>query len=133
MVRLLRVFPELLIMIKGMWSAARSVFFTLFLLAIITYVFAIMFKQLAETNLSETRKDEYFKDVFASFYTLVMTGTFLDDLKIVTTSIGNDPQSGSALLAVLLLVFVLLAALTVLNMLIGVLCEVVSGVSATEI
>merc|ERR1719456_1546975 len=46
MARLLRAMPELMILIKGMISACRSVFFTLCLLALLTYVFGIMFTQL---------------------------------------------------------------------------------------
>merc|ERR1719199_1858592 len=46
--KLLRVMPELMIMIKGMKAATRSVFFTLLLLIIIMYVFAIAFVQLAD-------------------------------------------------------------------------------------
>merc|ERR1719482_2639658 len=51
MARLLRAMPELMILIKGMVAAMRSVFFTLFLLAIMTYVFGILFKQLMDGTL----------------------------------------------------------------------------------
>ena len=40
--------PELLILIKGLMVAARSVFFTLVLLLLITYVFSIAFTRLSE-------------------------------------------------------------------------------------
>merc|ERR1719276_14784 len=40
MVRLLRALPELMVLIKGLAAATRSVFFTFCLLAIIVYVFA---------------------------------------------------------------------------------------------
>merc|ERR1740129_2739166 len=46
MARLLRALPELMIMIRGMIAATRSVFFTLCLLWICLYVFAIAFTQL---------------------------------------------------------------------------------------
>merc|ERR1719454_1643773 len=46
--KLLRVMPELLIMLKGMKAATRSVFFTLLLLVVIMYVFAIAFVQLSD-------------------------------------------------------------------------------------
>merc|ERR1712003_287953 len=46
MARLLRSMPELLILIKGMVAALRSVFFTLLLLVILMYVFAILFRQM---------------------------------------------------------------------------------------
>merc|ERR1719253_583254 len=46
--RLLRAIPELTILIKGLLVASRSVLFTLFLLLIIIYFFAIMFRQLSD-------------------------------------------------------------------------------------
>merc|ERR1719217_714752 len=46
--KLLRVMPELMIMIKGMKAATRSVCFTLVLLTIVMYVFAIAFTQLSD-------------------------------------------------------------------------------------
>merc|ERR1719413_349483 len=58
MARLLRAMPELMILIKGIAAATRSVFFTLALLCLLMYVFAIMFTQLmVETEVGE----EYFK------------------------------------------------------------------------
>jgi hypothetical protein len=55
-------------------------------------------------------------------------GTFLDNLGGVIFEIAAE----SWFVTVLFYVFILLAAMTVLNMLIGVLCEVVSAVAATE-
>merc|ERR1719197_224901 len=43
--RLMRAVPELLTLIKGMIQAARSVFSTLVLLIVATYIFAIIFTQ----------------------------------------------------------------------------------------
>ena len=47
-IRVARYMPELMILIKGLMVAARSVFFTLVLLLLITYVFSIAFTQLAQ-------------------------------------------------------------------------------------
>merc|ERR1719379_804821 len=46
--KLLRVMPELMIMIKGMLAATRSVCFTLGLLVIIMYIFGVAFVQLTQ-------------------------------------------------------------------------------------
>jgi len=106
-------------------AAMRSVFFTLCLLVIIMYIFAIAFTQLtAETEVG----DRFFKDVPNSMFTLLMYGTLLDDIGNLMKDVGRE----SLVIAGLFLVFVLLAALTVMNMLIGVLCEVVSVVAAIE-
>merc|ERR1719277_972170 len=47
-VRLFRSVPELLILIKGIAAAARSVFFTLILLLLLLYAFGISMKQMTE-------------------------------------------------------------------------------------
>jgi len=125
MARLLRAMPELMILIKGMLAASRSVVFTLLLLLILMYVFAIAMTQLlAEAKHS---KDE-FRTVLQSMYTLWLHGTLLDDINWLQHKISKD----SKLCTVIFFLFVLLASLTVMNMLIGVLCEVVSAVAATE-
>mmetsp|Transcript_28798 Transcript_28798/g.61193 ORF Transcript_28798/g.61193 Transcript_28798/m.61193 type:complete len:641 (+) Transcript_28798:83-2005(+) len=125
MARMLRSMPELMILIKGMVSAMRSVFFVMCLLIIIMYVFAIAFTQLSAETIMGAK---YFDSVGMSMYSLLVYGTLLDNLAAVCNEIGRE--SGVCLL--LFGFFVLLAALTVMNMLIGVLCEVVSAVASTE-
>jgi voltage-gated sodium channel len=123
MVRLLRAMPELMILIRGMVAATRSVFFTLFLLFTIVYVFAIAFRQL----LKGTGNDDLFGSVPATFFTLLNEGT-LPDFSPIVRLVGDVNPA----LAVLMLIFILLSTLTVMNMLVGVLVEVVSCVSTCE-
>eukprot|EP00929_Paragymnodinium_shiwhaense_P110759 TRINITY_DN7799_c0_g8_i1.p1 TRINITY_DN7799_c0_g8~~TRINITY_DN7799_c0_g8_i1.p1 ORF type:complete len:795 (-),score=181.08 TRINITY_DN7799_c0_g8_i1:103-2487(-) len=126
MAKLLRSMPELLILVKGIVSATRSVFFTLLLLMILLYIFAIAFRQL----LDDTRGigKSHFPTVIASMHTLFLYGTLLDSPGSVTRELGKE----SFVFALAFYGFALLAAFTVLNMLIGVLCEVVSAVAAIE-
>lgn len=124
MARLLRAMPELMILVKGIFVATRSVFFTLCLLVIIIYVFAIAFAQLAEDSVL---KDLYFSTVPDSMNALLLRGT-LPDLADTVETLGRVNIG----FAVLFLLFVLLSVLTVMNMLVGVLVEVVSVVSAVE-
>jgi hypothetical protein len=125
MARLLRAVPELMILIKGMIAAARSVFFTLMLLLILLYVFAIAFAQLTkETAVGE----EYFSTVALSMNTLWLYATLCEDIP----SLAHAVREESVYLVLLLYFFVLAAPLTVMNMLIGVLCEVVSAVATSE-
>merc|ERR1719422_935950 len=63
MVRLFRAMPELLILVKGMVAATRSVFFTLCLLGILLYIFGIAFRQLLEGS---PTGDIYFQSVSGS-------------------------------------------------------------------
>lgn len=125
MARMLRSMPELMILIKGMAAAATSVFFVMCLQLILLYVFAIAFTQLASGTMMG---DYYFPDVLHSMYTLLLYGTFLDNLSQFCDEVGAE----SDICLALIFVFVLLSACTVLNMLIGILCEVVSAVAAVE-
>mmetsp|Transcript_88322 Transcript_88322/g.258153 ORF Transcript_88322/g.258153 Transcript_88322/m.258153 type:complete len:298 (-) Transcript_88322:1733-2626(-) len=125
MARLLRAMPELMILVKGMVSAARCVGLMLLLLGVVLYVFAIAFQQLLQGTDAGT---QYFDSVLAGMHTLWIKGALLDDI----SSLADALQQEGIPLMLLLDVFVLIATLTVMNMLIGVLCEVVSAVAAAE-
>jgi hypothetical protein len=124
MAKLLRAIPELIILIKGIAVASRSVVFTLLLLVVILYFFAIVFRQL--TDDSEVGL-EFFPSVPAAMNSLLLDGVLPDQAAIIRSCIDD-----SWILGMLILLFVLLATLTVMNMLVGVLCEVVSVVSSVE-
>merc|ERR1719203_1326657 len=87
MVRLFRAMPELLILVKGIVAATRSVFFTLCLLIILLYVFGIAFRQLADG--SQVGKEQ-FDTVLASMYTLLIDGTFMDSMGPLIRRLGKE-------------------------------------------
>jgi len=125
--RLLRAVPDLVIMVKGMLASTRSVVTTLFLLVSMTYVFGVAFRQLTEGT--EIGRDR-FDTVVNSMKTLIIYGVLTHDL--VEDYSTDFAEQVSPILAILYCLYILLAALTVMNMLIGVLCEVVSDVAAAE-
>lgn len=125
MARLMRSVPELVTLLKGMAAATRSVFSTLVLLVLFMYVFAIVFKQQCA---GLPRIEPYFSDIPTAMWNLLIFGTFMDNIGIILHGLG---QSSYAMTGLFLL-FVLIASFTILNMLIGVLCEVVSSVSHAE-
>mmetsp|Transcript_116198 Transcript_116198/g.259745 ORF Transcript_116198/g.259745 Transcript_116198/m.259745 type:complete len:555 (+) Transcript_116198:91-1755(+) len=132
MVRLFHFMPELLILIKGMVAGIRSVSLTLVLLTIIIYIFAIIFRQIATGSVVG---DEKFPTVLVAMHTLLLDGVLMDDTGGLVRLL-EDAGGESILLKLTLLPilygFILLASLTVMNMLIGVLVEVVSAVASTE-
>lgn len=129
MARLLRAVPELMILIKGMVMATRSVVVTLCLLVLLVYIFAIIMTQSTiDTELGE----RWFTNVPRAMTTLFLHGCFAEDLPDVAYDTGGDLEGGHLLLAIMLMVYVLLASLTVMNMLVGVLVDVVSTVSKVE-
>mmetsp|Transcript_97660 Transcript_97660/g.232462 ORF Transcript_97660/g.232462 Transcript_97660/m.232462 type:complete len:625 (+) Transcript_97660:82-1956(+) len=125
MARMLRSISELMILIKGMAAAGRSVFFVMCLLVIIVYIFSIAFTQLAQGTVMGS---VYFPTVQHAMYSLLIYGTFLDDIAPFCDAVGAE----SIACLTLVFIFSILSACTVLNLLIGVLCEVVSQVAQNE-
>jgi hypothetical protein len=125
LVRMLRSLPELMIMIKGMMTASASVGYTLGLLMIITYVFAIA---LVHLSMPYDFHDAYFIDVPTAMYSLIIYGCFLDALSDFCDAIRAESMP----CLVCASLYICLASMTVLNMLIGVLCEVISAVAQEE-
>lgn len=128
MARLFRAMPELLILIKGMVAAMRSVVFTLCLLGVIIYVFGIAFRQLVGDSAKDDDGNAFFATVPMAMHTLLIDGALMDGTGNVVKALKKE----STVYVAIFYMFVLVASLTVMNMLIGVLCEVVSAVAATE-
>ncbi|CAE7025727.1 Scn11a [Symbiodinium sp. CCMP2456] len=123
--KLLRAFPEVLIMIKGISAAARSVFFTICLLLLVLYIFGIAFRQICVgLGIGEAR----FPTVPEAMLTLLIHGVFMDDMAELVAEVKGE----SSVAFGLFIIFVLIASITLMNMLIGVLCEVVSMVGQSE-
>jgi hypothetical protein len=126
LMRMLRSLPELMILIKGMVTAMKSVAYVMGLLVLITYVFAIAFTQLSVST--ESFGYNFCANVSHSMYTLLLYGTFFDDLSQFTDAQREEMPA----LLILTFIFISLAALTVMNMLIGVLCEIIAAVAEKE-
>merc|ERR1719440_2731180 len=124
MARLLRAMPELMVLIKGMAVAMRSVLFTLILLAGIIYVFGIAFVHLTK---DKEQGEVYFPTVGRAMNSLLLDGTLPDQAPLVT-DVGKEGW----VYRIVILFYILFTSLTVMNMLVGVLCEVVSVVSSVE-
>jgi len=122
--RLLKDVPELMILIKGIAMALRAVFSTLVLLVLTIYIFAIAFTQL----LSGTEVGSgCFDTVLEAMNCLLLNGVFADQANLITKMLEAHWTY-----YVGILIYMVIASLTVLNMLIGVMCEVVSMVSQAE-
>merc|ERR1712137_4637 len=65
-------------------------------------------------------------------WTLLVDGTFTDSLRDSVEPLFELEQTNTIIGALIILVFVFLSAITMLNMLIGVICEVVSSVTVHE-
>ncbi|CAJ1407278.1 unnamed protein product [Effrenium voratum] len=126
--RMLRFHPELRLLAKSIVRAMHAVFYILFLLVLVTYFFAIVFTtQLGVPGtpragpFDEPTAQQLFSDMGSSMMSLFTYGTLADEL----ASAFHAIKAESALLFWLFTLFVVISGITLLNMLIGVLCQVV--------
>merc|ERR1719199_1177200 len=131
MARLMKKIPELVIIIKGLIASFRSVGCTAILQVLILYVWGILFtSQFHETgDPDDAPIAEYFGTMGKSMFTLFIMGTVLDD---VTASTDAIRESGNLWMLACYIAFILISSFTILNMLIGILCEVVGATAESE-
>eukprot|EP00930_Biecheleria_cincta_P035801 TRINITY_DN245_c0_g1_i1.p1 TRINITY_DN245_c0_g1~~TRINITY_DN245_c0_g1_i1.p1 ORF type:complete len:910 (+),score=210.11 TRINITY_DN245_c0_g1_i1:83-2812(+) len=124
MTRLLRAVPELMIVLKGLAFAFRSVsvFFVLWLLII--YMSAILLRQLTEPTV--TGKVDL-SSVPAVMNMLLLNGVFPTSEDFITQMTALDWG-----LWIIIVPFMALVSLTIMYMLVGVLVEVISVVASSE-
>eukprot|EP00928_Gymnodinium_smaydae_P080968 TRINITY_DN6455_c0_g2_i1.p1 TRINITY_DN6455_c0_g2~~TRINITY_DN6455_c0_g2_i1.p1 ORF type:complete len:629 (-),score=116.04 TRINITY_DN6455_c0_g2_i1:115-2001(-) len=125
MARLIRQIPQLVIMAKGMASCVQSVLATLCILFILIYIFGIYFTQTMKDTLAG---EVYFRTLPDSMNSLLAYGIIMENTPDTLNAIGKEHMFNAAVL----LLFIFLGSYTVMNMLIGVLCETVRVVSALE-
>jgi len=124
MVRLLRAVPELLIIVKAIKYASRSmaVFFLLWLLII--YMFSVMFRQLTDGQEVGAR---YFESMPHAMSTLLLTGIFGENAQFVDQMTVEAP-----FLWPFIVFFLALVSLATMYMLVGVLVDIVRTVAISE-
>jgi len=121
--KLMSYIPEVMILLAGMLKGLRSVSLTMFVLAVLIYVVAIAMVQLAEdTDVGK----QYFGTVPEAMYTLLIHGMVPDHSDVM------EDMKKDWVIAVIFVWFVFFSTFTILNMLIGILCEVVSSVKQVE-
>lgn len=122
MARVLRSLPELVVLVRGMAMGMRSVVATFGLLMALVYIYAVMLTQLLKD--SQTDLASQFSGVVVSMNTLLMQGIFSDQAQFF-----GDMLDEGLLFYSIFMAFMLTGAFTVMNMLIGVLCDVMSNVA----
>jgi len=127
MVRIMRAFPELMTMVKGMMVATKPVSTSMAMLVGIVYVFAIIMHMLLKDWEHIDEVFMYWGTIGRCMLTLTANGTLGDSIGTVMRGIDRNAPA-----LVVFFVFVILSAVTVANMLIGVLCEVVGHVAEAE-
>jgi voltage-gated sodium channel len=141
MARLMKKVPELMMIIKGLLASVRSVGCTAILQVLILYVFSILFVSEYHEEGYESKKHHEFEDdgdidIFfgsmgKSMFSLFIYGTVLDDVTYCSDAI-RATDNGVPFYLGLFLVFIVISSFTILNMLIGILCEVVTATAESE-
>jgi len=124
MARLLRSVPELVIIVKGLRFASRSVAVFFMLWGMIVYIFAVLLRQLTDrTQLGAT----FFPGVLDAMNTLLLNGVFADSAVMINQMAGEEWWMWPLLVG-----FFALVSLTLMYMLVGVLVDVVGVVATSE-
>eukprot|EP00933_Yihiella_yeosuensis_P021279 TRINITY_DN16873_c0_g1_i2.p1 TRINITY_DN16873_c0_g1~~TRINITY_DN16873_c0_g1_i2.p1 ORF type:complete len:635 (-),score=68.72 TRINITY_DN16873_c0_g1_i2:97-2001(-) len=122
--RLLQMMPELFILVKSIGAGIRCMMVTLLMLVIVIYVFAIMFTTLLQGTSAGAGCFDNVPQAMNFMLLQVLTG-FDKDLFSKLLEKGFVYYS-------LWLCFVLIGSMSIMNVLIGILCEVVAGTADHE-
>mmetsp|Transcript_9685 Transcript_9685/g.21634 ORF Transcript_9685/g.21634 Transcript_9685/m.21634 type:complete len:671 (+) Transcript_9685:155-2167(+) len=135
MAQLMKLCPELLMVINGITAATKAVVWTALLLVMVTLTWAILFTSVYnQGNQEEEEVDPdspqfLFGTMGKSMVTLLVMGTLLDEVTACTDVLR---AAGSIPLLAAFLTYILINSFTTMNMLIGILVEVVSSTSEGE-
>eukprot|EP00930_Biecheleria_cincta_P002370 TRINITY_DN103379_c0_g1_i1.p1 TRINITY_DN103379_c0_g1~~TRINITY_DN103379_c0_g1_i1.p1 ORF type:complete len:601 (+),score=105.31 TRINITY_DN103379_c0_g1_i1:162-1964(+) len=134
MAKLMKTFPELMLIVKGLAAAVRAVSWTLVLLMMLLFVGAIIFTNQYHQGLKSDEEvagqvEEFFGNMGKSMFSLVIMGTLLDDVTNCSNAIRTSRQ---LMMLFVLIVFIVLSSFMMLNMLLGILVEVVANTAEGE-
>merc|ERR1719443_236790 len=116
-------------MIKGITKATRAVLSSLLTVLLLNYSFSIVVLMFMK---DEDSIKENWSTVGLCMWTLAMDGTLMDSTAERLKDLLDLGTMDGYIVLLIVLVYMLLSAITVMNMLIGVLCEVVGAVAAEE-
>jgi len=138
MARLMKAFPELVTMIKGLIRSLRAVSSSMILIGLLVYVWAIMLHMLMkeEYDFNDTLWRESmlgFSTMTQCIWTLLIDGTLmLDDTGPLMTMLLFSSKPNYIMAGIGVVTYSVLSAMLILQSLIGVLCDVVSTVGQEE-
>jgi hypothetical protein len=122
--RLLRSYPTIIVLLHGMVRALRAVVSTCCLLFVVIYIFAVIFTHLL-ADVDESQHD--FSTVPSSMVCLLARGIFADQSSLIYEMLDIH-----FFYFVLVMVYIILANLTLMNMLLGIVCQVVTRVAEAQ-
>lgn len=128
---MLRFMPEMAMMLKGMLKASRAVGASLLMVTMLVYVFGvILYPFMKEAGVPSL--ELWFSTLGWTMWTLFLHGTLMLEPHEIVTPLIEEPSISNAASVAVFFIFMMLTAITILNLLIGVLCEVVTSVAQNE-
>jgi hypothetical protein len=130
----MKSFPELVVMIKGLVRSLRAIASSGVLVGLMMYTWAILVHMMLkeDDDFNKKLKEEYdyeFSKILDCMWTLLMAGTLmLDNAAPLMTTLLTHKEIPKVLAGLAFISYSFLSALLILQMLIGVLCDVVSQV-----
>jgi hypothetical protein len=125
-----RELPELLIIVHGVVIALKAISVVLMLLAVIVYMGAVLFHAAAEGTAVGA---EYFPTIFAAMGTLLLDCTLSGTRGVsLIRRAAAEGDAWGITLAILIVLFVLLANITMLGVLTGLLVQTVRTTAEVE-
>lgn len=127
--RLVKSFPELAITIKAINLGLQSIFWTLVILLGVVYVFAIMFTQLLDgrNQPADDLANKSFGSLGQSISTLLLLGALPDQVDVMER-LGEI----NWIYYLLMLCYLFMTTITLMNMMVATLCEVIRIISTVE-
>eukprot|EP00929_Paragymnodinium_shiwhaense_P105200 TRINITY_DN70128_c0_g1_i1.p1 TRINITY_DN70128_c0_g1~~TRINITY_DN70128_c0_g1_i1.p1 ORF type:complete len:590 (+),score=116.87 TRINITY_DN70128_c0_g1_i1:149-1918(+) len=135
MAKLMRMFPELMMIVKSIVAAAKAVVWTVILLIIVTYSWALLFTheyhqgKMGDLEVEDGDAAVMFGSMGKSLLSLLVMGTILDD---VTAAADTIRSTNNNLMLGFFLMDILINSFTMMNMLVGILVEVVGDTAQAE-
>lgn len=137
MARLMRFFPELMTLVRSIVNALQAVMWIFLFLAFAMYFFAIVFTVIYTDNsyVPPAGANDYnptgpmlFTDLGSSMFTLLTIGVLGDNINYTLQQIKQDKP----VMQWIFILWIVVSNITLLNMLIGVLCQVIDDSSKEE-
>merc|ERR1711908_23093 len=117
--------------------AMKAVVSSMIMVLLLVYIFGItichLMEDQKEVNLelrSELQRD--FSTLVESMWTLMLDGTWMVDAGVIVATLRNAGGYSCVSALICFVVFICMSAMMIMNMLIGILCDVVTSVAEGE-
>jgi hypothetical protein len=129
--------PQLMVLAKGMYEALKAVLTSLIMVVFLIYIFGIALYKLVghEAHVNKNLGQHLFRDFSSlsnTFWLLWIDGTFAGEPGRVMTVLWYSDDLQCTIACAAFFTFLSISNLLILNMLIGILCDIVTSITRAE-